>query len=314
MREIIANILAVAFLAGIVLFVLTLKNPNRRFNQALFKTGDKKKLVGRYIVVLLVLFFGIGIATPSKTAQPEAVTSSQQQEQPTEDKTQLSDLYDVIEVVDGDTIKVNIDGKTETLRLIGIDTPETVDPGKPVQCYGKEASDNAKSLLTGKKVRLESDDTQEDRDKYDRLLRYVYFEDGTMYNKQVVADGYAHEYTYSTAYKYQSDFKQAQSDADAANKGFWSPNTCNGDTEQAVKQEDSAANVEAVTETQTTAPANTTTSEAPQNTTTPVTSESTSVYYADCTAAREAGVVPIYSGQPGYSSKLDRDGDGIACE
>ena len=84
------------------------------------------------------------------------------------------EVFDVESVVDGDTIKVSMNGKVETLRLIGIDTPETKDPRKPVQCFGAEASRKATELLAGQKVRLEADASQGERDKYGRLLRYVW--------------------------------------------------------------------------------------------------------------------------------------------
>lgn len=138
--------------------------------------------------------------------------------------------YSVTSVVDGDTIKINIDGTVTTLRLIGLDTPETVDPRKPVQCFGKEASNKAKELLSGKKVRIEKDSTQGDLDKYGRTLAYVYREDGLFYNKYMIDQGYAHEYTYNTPYKYQTEFKNAQKTAQANLMGLWSPDTCNGDT------------------------------------------------------------------------------------
>jgi len=118
------------------------------------------------------------------------------------------DLYSVVKVVDGDTLSVSINGKTETIRLIGINTPETVDPRKPVECFGKEASNKAKELLSGKRVRLETDSTQGDRDKYGRLLRYVWLEYDIFFNKQMISDGYAYEYTYSKPYKYQSNLNR----------------------------------------------------------------------------------------------------------
>ncbi len=136
----------------------------------------------------------------------------------------------VTHVVDGDTIDVDIDGKTERIRLIGIDTPETVDPRKPVQCFGKEASNKTKEMLSGKQVRLEADPTQDDRDKYGRLLRYVFLEDGTNYNQWLVVQGYAHEYTYDIPYKYQAEFKAAERQAQNLNRGLWSAKTCNGIT------------------------------------------------------------------------------------
>lgn len=131
------------------------------------------------------------------------------------------ETFSVTRVVDGDTIDVIIEGKTERLRLIGIDTPETVDPRKPVQCFGKEASKKAKQLLSNKTVKLESDPTQGERDKYGRLLRYVVLPDGQSFNKLMISEGYAYEYTYSTPYKYQTEYKQAQKDARIAKRGLW---------------------------------------------------------------------------------------------
>ncbi len=132
----------------------------------------------------------------------------------------------VIKVVDGDTIKVLINNKEDTVRLIGIDTPETVDPRKPVQCFGKEASDKAKEVLTGKTISLESDPTQGNRDKYQRLLRYVFLND-LNFNKFMISSGYAHEYTYkSNPYKYQLEFIQAEKDARQNKKGLWADGVC----------------------------------------------------------------------------------------
>ncbi|OGY35234.1 MAG: hypothetical protein A3D99_01005 [Candidatus Andersenbacteria bacterium RIFCSPHIGHO2_12_FULL_45_11] len=144
--------------------------------------------------------------------------------------------YKVTKVVDGDTIDVQIGEKVERIRIIGMDTPETVDPRKPVQCFGKEASNKAKTILAGKKVRLESDSISGERDKYGRLLRYIYLENGTSFEKLMISEGYAHEYTYnSIPYKYQADFKKAQKDAQTKKRGLWSPTSCNGNTVQAAK-------------------------------------------------------------------------------
>jgi len=137
-------------------------------------------------------------------------------------------LYAVTNVVDGDTIDVDMDGKTERLRLIGIDTPETKDPRKPVQCFGQEASDKATELLLNQKIKLEFDETQSDRDKYDRLLAYVYREDGLFFNKWMIENGYAYEYTYNIPYKYQTEFKEAENNARSNQLGLWSTDTCSG--------------------------------------------------------------------------------------
>jgi micrococcal nuclease len=141
-------------------------------------------------------------------------------------KSQPTGLYSVTKVVDGDTITVDLDGKATTLRLIGINTPETVDPRKPVECFGKEASDKAKTLFSGKQVRLEADPTQGELDKYQRLLRYVFLPDGTNFNKLMIEQGYAYEYTYNIPYKYQVEFKQAEQEARAAKRGLWADNAC----------------------------------------------------------------------------------------
>lgn len=140
-----------------------------------------------------------------------------------------AEVFDVESVVDGDTIKVSMNGKVETLRLIGIDTPETKDPRKPVQCFGAEASRKATELLAGQKVRLEADASQGERDKYGRLLRYVWRTDGLFFNDWMIRNGYAFEYTYNTPYQYQAIFKEAQRHAADKDLGLWNPSTCDGE-------------------------------------------------------------------------------------
>lgn len=138
-------------------------------------------------------------------------------------------LYKVTKVIDGDTIDVQLGKKTERIRMIGTDTPETVDPRKPVQCFGKEASARTKALLLGKPVKLVADPTQGDRDKYGRLLRYI-VADGLNFNKRLIVEGYAYEYTYNIPYKHQAEFKKAQKAAQTAKKGLWATTACAGKT------------------------------------------------------------------------------------
>ncbi len=138
----------------------------------------------------------------------------------------------MLSVVDGDTIRISRNGVEETLRLIGLDTPETRDPRKPVQCFGREASARAKNLLEGERVRIAQDPTQDTRDKYGRLLVYIWRTDGLFYNYRTILDGYAHEYTYDTPYQYQAQFRKAEQEARENGRGFWSPSTCGGDTTQ----------------------------------------------------------------------------------
>jgi micrococcal nuclease len=112
-----------------------------------------------------------------------------------------------------------------------MDTPETVDPRKPVQCFGREASAKAHMLLDGKRVRLEYDDVAGTYDKYGRALAYVFLPDGTFYNKYMIAEGYAHEYDYQNQpYKYRDELRAAQTSARSAHKGFWAEGACAGNT------------------------------------------------------------------------------------
>ena len=140
--------------------------------------------------------------------------------------SQTAGMYEVVKVIDGDTIQVNVRGKTERIRLIGIDAPELVDPRRPVECLGREAAEYTRELLRGKNVRIETDPSQDERDRYGRLLAYVFLEDGTHVNLELIRQGYAHEYTYETPYTFQSQFKQAQLEAQTQQKGLWAPGAC----------------------------------------------------------------------------------------
>jgi len=118
-------------------------------------------------------------------------------------------------VIDGDTIL--LDGN-EIVRLIGIDTPETKDPRKPVQYYGREAYEFTKRLVEGKKVRLVYDLNK--KDKYGRRLAYVYLEDGTFLNAEVIKQGYGFVYRYFL-FKYFDEFKQYEKEARKNEIGLW---------------------------------------------------------------------------------------------
>jgi len=127
-------------------------------------------------------------------------------------------------VVDGDTVIVLLaDGAArERVRLIGVDTPETVEPGAPVDCFGPEASAfTTTTLPVGATVWLEADDSQGDADRYDRLLRYVWTPGGTMLNEELVAQGYGREDTYDDAYRWRDAFLAAQATAERDGAGLW---------------------------------------------------------------------------------------------
>ena len=121
----------------------------------------------------------------------------------------------VARVIDGDTIE--LDGK-EKVRLTGVDTPETVDPRKPVQYFGKEASEFTRRMAEGKRVRLEFD--QDTKDRYGRTLAYVYLEDGTFLNAEIIKQGYGFAYT-KYPFKYMEEFRQYEREAREAGRGLW---------------------------------------------------------------------------------------------
>ena len=169
----------------------------------------------------------IATSTGNKTA-PEKKSFTQISTSTVLEKNESSpDYFIVTNVVDGDTIDILKNNKKTRLRLIGIDTPETKDPRKPVQCFGKEASLKAAELLLNQKIRLEFEPGQS-IDKYGRTLAYVYRADGLFYNKWMIENGYAHEYTYKLPYTYQTEFKAAQKQAEESKLGLWNPNTCGG--------------------------------------------------------------------------------------
>ena len=128
----------------------------------------------------------------------------------------------VTRVVDGDTIAVSVNGRTEKVRLIGIDTPESVKPGTPVQCFAREASDQTKHMLPrGTRVRLERD--VDARDRYGRLLAYVYRDgDGLFVNLALVRDGFAVLDTIPPNVAHVDDFITAAADARHRDRGLWS--------------------------------------------------------------------------------------------
>lgn len=165
--------------------------------------------------------------SPSPTAEPATPT-----ERPTAEPTTelgaapvgITTVARVVDVVDGDTIKVDIDGEVFTVRYIGIDTPETVDPSSPVEWMGPEASAANADLVEGQEVHLEKDVSEVDQ--FDRLLRYVWLEQGTAWllvNYQLVHLGFASSVTYPPDVRYQELFLDAERAARDADSGLWAP-------------------------------------------------------------------------------------------
>jgi|SRR3989344_4990343 len=168
--------------------------------------------------MVFMLFYGIAIGRGLNTndsANNEANTINAADENVIVGNQTDDGLIKVTRVIDGDTIEIE---GGEMVRYIGIDTPETVDPRKPVQCFGIEASAKNKELVEGKMVRLEKDIT--DKDKYNRLLRYVWVDD-TLINLELVKQGFAYSYSYPPDVKYQDQIVKAQQGARLTKLGLW---------------------------------------------------------------------------------------------
>lgn len=187
------------------------------------------------LVLAFMLMFGMMISPfassekKTEVATPSPITPAQDETATSEIKTEVvkSEIGVVSRVVDGDTIEVTTGDKLMKIRIVGINTPETVDPRKSVECFGLQASAEAKKLLLNQKVFLEKDLTQDDQDRYGRYLRFVWLENSNIdYGKQMIANGYAFEYTYQKPYKYQIEYRLAQKTAETERKGLWADGAC----------------------------------------------------------------------------------------
>jgi len=129
-------------------------------------------------------------------------------------------LYSVTNFIDGDTIAVDMNGSSETIRMIGVDTPETHRPNTPVQCFGPQAAEYTKQLIGKNRVRLQADPLDTNRDRYGRLLRYVYLPDGRLLERELIANGYGFAYT-SFPFTKSDEFEMLETQAKTTKKGLW---------------------------------------------------------------------------------------------
>lgn len=169
-----------------------------------------------FILLSLILMSFFGIKNQQNPNPAVAVI------EPTASTT----FYTVLSVIDGDTITIDKDGVTETVRLLGIDTPEVDPKFNPIECYGREATNATKEKLLNQTISIETDSSQGKRDKFDRILAYVFLPDGTNINLHLIAEGFAKEYTYNKPYIYQTEFRIAEKDAQINEKGLWSKGRC----------------------------------------------------------------------------------------
>ena len=131
----------------------------------------------------------------------------------------------VVRIIDGDTIVVQVNGHLETVRFIGVDKPETKDPRKPVEDFGKEASRFTASLVKGQQMRLEIQTSLTSRDRYGRLLAYVFRQsDNLLVNKEIIRQGYGHAYVkYPIDQARMAEFRAAEQEARVHERGCWTP-------------------------------------------------------------------------------------------
>jgi len=273
----------------------------------------QRKNLTLIIGFILSLFILVGVSGTSdkkttevkSTGEVKGISEEKPKEvpKPKQEEPKQLQLYKVIKVIDGDTVNVEVNGKKESVRLIGIDSPETKDPRKPVQCFGAEASTKLSGMLNKQSVELVPDETQDDKDKYGRLLRYIFIKDGVNVNKLMVEEGYAFEYTYHVPYKYQDEFKKAEKMAREKQVGLWAENTCAGNRETKAPEVKGAT-----TENQTPPP-------IPKVVPVPV--QNNSAYTCNCskTCGQMATCDEAYYQLNNCGcSKRDLDGDGVLCE
>lgn len=179
------------------------------------KKKQKKQIIS-IVIIIIILLIGLITGATNKEEIWKIITG----------KTDTSNSQKgckVISVVDGDTFKIMYEGKEEKVRLIGIDTPESVHPDKSKNTeYGIQVSNYVKELIEEKEVKLEFDVSQ--RDKYGRLLAYVYLENNEMLNEKLLKEGYAKISTYPPNVKYVEQFTKIQEESRRNEVGLWKEN------------------------------------------------------------------------------------------
>jgi micrococcal nuclease len=165
------------------------------------------------IILLILLAAAYAVVSRLSGNWLDSSTKRLQQDQP--------GLYAIDHYIDGDTIAVDMNGSIETVRMIGVDTPETHKPNTPVQCFGPEAASHTRAMISKfGRVRLQADPLDTNRDRYGRLLRYVYLPDGTLVDEQIIKQGYGFAYL-SFPFTKKLKFAADQLSAQNAKLGLW---------------------------------------------------------------------------------------------
>lgn len=254
------------------------------------------------VLFVLGAIFG---KSPEKTPQPVAAAPTSTSATTTSTTTTAPpvDTYTVVGVVDGNTVKVTSAGLEKTVRVLGIRTAPQSGPS----CFSTETMAWATQILTGQKVTL-----QNMADQAGTVLAYVKLANGDDYSTSALKAGYAKYSVEGVLSSAGAALQSAESLASNAGIGLWGE-PCKGNIDAPAQVDVPAVPVEPPP-----APVqkSTTKAPAPPKTTTkaPPAPDTGSAYYANCDAVRAAGKDPIRVGQPGYSRKLDRDGDGVGCE
>jgi micrococcal nuclease len=174
---------------------------------------QNRRRIFSLIILLVLLLAAYELISHASGSWLDNGAQKLQQDQP--------GLYSIDHYIDGDTIAVDMNGSVETIRMIGVDTPETHKPNTPVQCYGPEAADHTKAMISRfGRVRLQADPLDTNRDRYGRLLRYVYLPDGTLVEEQIIKQGYGFAYL-SFPFTLKARFAAGQLAAQNAKLGLW---------------------------------------------------------------------------------------------
>jgi micrococcal nuclease len=240
-----------------------------------------------FVIVLLTLqLVGCGGPTPLPSEPPV----------PPQPAASSTAMVTVSRVTDGDTVELS-DGRK--VRILGIDAPESVKPGAPVDCFGPEASAFATATLLNKQVTVTGDPTQDEVDRYGRTLAYVNLADGRDYSVLAADAGMARSYVYNgrPVQRFPAILRAERAAKDAG-RGLWRGCAPTPPVTSSRVPTTTPAPVKPPTTTRKPAP----TPAPPRGP------------FANCAAARAAGAAPVHRGDPGYAPRLDRDNDGIGCE
>lgn len=189
----------------------------------------RKITQGALLISLLLNGLFLFLFTQDEAVRaPESSEAAVQEEKTTSTEAKVYEsgvTYPLMRIVDGDTLIVGFENTTEYVRLIGIDAPELNDPAG-TQCYAQESTAHLQEIARTGLVVLHFDETQGMRDSYGRLLAYVELPEGGDLGEQMLADGYAREYTYHAAYARQGTYTAAEQLATEEGRGLWAEDVC----------------------------------------------------------------------------------------